>query len=192
MPYARLMVPVVPSLVYASVHADAHSRSWVVAGRSLLVAALGVVLIVRDGGGGEHVGADRAALVALAQPVLAGARRVAALDIGWVSAATEADIVDLAGVTDPGIAALPGGHTSKRVDGTLLVSLEPEILLLYAPDGLAPGGIEAWQDASYPRAVERHLAHDATIAHRFAPVAWLPLSTSGAGYVVLRARKTDD
>ncbi len=191
MPYARLMVPVVPSLVYASVLADTCARSWAIAARSLLVAALGVVLLVRDGASGAQVGADRAALIARAQPVLAGARRVAALDIGWVSAATEADIVDLAGVTDPAIAALPGGHTSKRVDGTLLVSLEPELLLLYAPEGLGPGGLEAWQDASYPRAVERHLAHDATVAHRFEPVAWLPLSKSGAGYVVLRARNPE-
>jgi hypothetical protein len=126
-------------------------------------------------------------LIDAARPALAGARRVAALDIGWVSAATEGDIIDLAGVTDPRIAALPGGHTSKRVDGPLLVSLEPDIVLLYALQP-PPGGLTAWRDATYTRAIEARLASDDTVAARFDAVSWLPLGVAGAGYVVLSVR----
>jgi hypothetical protein len=108
--------------------------------------------------------------------------------VGWVSAATEADIVDLAGLTDPEIASLPGGHTSKRVDARFLLDRAPDALLLYAPAGLPPGGLAAWQEIVTPRAVEARLASDDLVARRFEPSAWLPLGRSGAGYVLLRSR----
>jgi hypothetical protein len=127
-----------------------------------------------------------------ARPHLDGVTRVAALDVGWVSAATEADIVDLAGLTDPEIASLPGGHTSKHVDARFLLDRAPDALLLYAPAGLPPGGLAAWQDIVSsrvpPRAVEARLASDDLIARRFEPSVWLPLGRGGAGYVLLRSR----
>jgi hypothetical protein len=132
------------------------------------------------------VGADREALIAAARPWLADARRVAALDIGWVSAATEADIVDLAGLTDPDIAALPGGHTSKRVGARFLLDRDPDAFLVYA-QRLPPGGLASWQDLVTPHAVEARLVDDETIALHFAPAAWLPLGTTG-GYILLRSR----
>jgi hypothetical protein len=173
------------------VYAAALASPWMhplAAGLRLGVGGMvGVVLIARGGTVGRHVDADRAALIDAARPALAGAGRVASLDIGWVSAATEAYIVDLAGVTDPRIASLRGGHTSKRVDGPMLVSLEPDVVLLYAI-GLPPRGVSAWREAAYPRAVEARLAADETIAHRFTAASWLPLGKAGAGYVVLKAR----
>jgi hypothetical protein len=186
MPYSRLMVPVVPSLVYAAALASAHAHWSATALRSTLAAALGVTLVVRGGTDGRRVGADRAALIAAARPLLEDTRRVAALDVGWVGAATEADIVDLAGLTDPEIASLPGGHTSKRVDAMFLLAREPDALLLYAPAGLPAGHLADWQDALYPRAVEARLATDEVIARHFAPAAWIPLGPKGSGYVLLK------
>lgn len=191
MPYARLMVPVLPSLAWAAALASEHAHPVATAVRSTAALGLGVVLVATGGTEGRHVGRDRAALVEAARPRLAGFRRVASLDVGWVSAATEADIVDLAGVTDPGIAALPGGHTSKRIDARLLLERGTDALLLYAPSGLPGESPEAWREASYGRTVEARLAADDVTARHFAAVAFLPLGARGAGYVLLRALPSD-
>jgi hypothetical protein len=190
MHYFRLIVPVVPSLAWAAVLASEQAHPLATAGRSVLAVSLGILLVVLDHGGAawRRVGPDRAALVRAARLPLEGCARVAALDVGWVGAATEGDILDLAGVTDPEIAVLPGGHTSKRVDGIVLVDRGADALLLYAPAGLPAGGLAAWTDARYGRVVEARLAADATVVHRFEPAAWLADGAGGAGYVLLRAR----
>ncbi len=187
MPYARLMVPVVPSLAYAGVLVAERAHPIATAFRSLVAVALGLVFIARGATDGRRVGADRAALVENARSALIGFHRVAALDIGWLGAATEADIVDLAGLTDPEVAALPGGHTSKRVDSMFLLSRRPDAVLLYASTGLPGGDLEAWPDAGYSRVVEARLARDPVVARHFTAAAWLPLGARGAGYVLLRA-----
>jgi hypothetical protein len=69
------------------------------------------------------------ALVVAARPILAGARRVATIDVGWIGAATDADVIDLAGATDPEVAALPGGHTSKAISGAFLTGKSPDRLV---------------------------------------------------------------
>jgi hypothetical protein len=186
MPYARLVVPILPSLVYAAALAAAHASPAATAARCIAAFVLGGTLLVRNAGEGRRVGMDRAALISVASPWLRPLNRVAALDIGWVAAATEADIVDLAGVTDPEIAFLAGGHTSKRVGAMYLLGRDPDAILLYLPSGLPEGQISEWQEARYTRAVEARLARDEVIAHHFAPAAWLPLGTRGAGYVLLR------
>ncbi len=190
MPYARLLVPVIPSLVYAAVLASRAAHPVATAVRAALALALGVALLALEGTPGREVGADRADLVARAAPWIADARagRVAALDVGWVSAATEADIVDLGGLTDREIAALPGGQTSKRVDARFLLAREPDALLVYAPRGLPPGGLAAWTQTVTSRAVEARLIDEEVIARRFVATAWLPLGSSGAGYIALRSR----
>jgi hypothetical protein len=188
MPYARLIVPVLPSIGYAAVLAAAHARPFANAVRCISALALGVVFVVRNGNDGRRVGMDRAALIALAGPWLRPARRVAALDVGWVGAATDADIVDLAGVTDPEVAFLPGGHTSKRVGAMYLLERDADALLLYTPSGLHGAKLSEWQSAEYTRAVEARLAHDDVIVRQFVPEAWLPLGPRGAGYVLLRRR----
>jgi hypothetical protein len=190
MPFARLMVPVVPGLALAAVLASGRAHPAAALSRSFAALALGIALrcgsegVVADG---RRVMADRTALIASARPALAGLSPVAGLDIGWLSAATEADIVDLAGLTDPEIAALPGGHTSKRVDAAFLLARSPEALLLYAPNGLPGGSLPGWAAANYSRAVESRLARDVTIGRHFEPAVWLPLGKNGAGYVLLRA-----
>jgi hypothetical protein len=191
MPYARLLVPVAPSLVWAAVLLSPHARPIATGLRLALALTLGVSLLVLVGTQGRHVGADRAALVAEAAPQLVGLRRIASLDVGWVSAATEADVLDLAGVTDPQVAALPGGHTSKRIDATFLLDMHPDALLLLLPQGLPDGELDAWSRATYPRVVEHRLATDPVVQRHFAPAAWLPLGAKGSGYVLLKSRAVD-
>jgi hypothetical protein len=172
MPFARLMVPVVPSLAWAAVLASEHASRWATASRSAAAIALAVVLLVIGRStiaDARRVADDRASLVAEARPLLEGAARVAALDVGWVGAATDADVVDLAGLTDPEIAALPGGHTSKRVDAMFLLARNPDALVFYRP----------------ARVVEARLEDDEVIARYFQTSAWLPLGRAGAGYVVM-------
>jgi hypothetical protein len=191
MPYARLMVPVVPSLAWAAALASEHARPVATAVRSVLALGLGGVLVARGGTEGRQVGTDRAALVEAARPLLAGFHRVASLDVGWVGASTEADIVDLAGVTDPSIAALPGGHTSKRIDARLLLERDTDALLLYAPSGLPDGRVAAWREGSYGRVVEARLAADDVTARHFTAAAFIPLGARGAGSARRRALPRD-
>ena len=192
MPYARLIVPVAPTLVYAGALASQNARWFATGTRSAVAVVLGLALIARGGTAGRRVGADRAALIAEARPLLAGVHCIASLDVGWVGAATDAEIVDLAGLTDPTVAALPGGHTSKRVDAMFLLSREPDALLFYAAKPPPNGELERWTEAPYTRVVEARLARDAIVARRFGPEAWIPLGEAGAGYILLRARRSGE
>jgi hypothetical protein len=192
MPYARLLVPLLPGLAWAGVLLSSRAHWGATAARSAAAIVLGIALSFRSASAiesGRRVMTDRSALVMSARPLLAGASRVAALDIGWTGAATDADIIDLAGLTDIEIAALPGGHTSKRIDGRFLLSRDPDFALLYAPDGLTAAGLAQWYRAKYPRVVEARLARDDVFTKHFTAEAWLPLGTRGAGYVVLRAAR---
>ena len=92
---------------------------------------LGVVVAVQAAPAGRHVHAARKELIVEARAVLADAKVVAALDIGWVGAASDARIVDLAGLTDPAIAVLAGGHTSKAVDLGMLLDRDVDTLVVY-------------------------------------------------------------
>ena len=186
MPYGRLVVPIAPSLVWAAVLLAEHAHPLATGARLAFALALGVLLLAFVGTQGREVGADRDALIAEATPHLAGLRRIASLDVGWVGAATDADLVDLAGVTDPQVAALPGGHTSKRIDATFLLDMHPDALLLMLPEGLPGGDLDAWSRATYQRVVEYRLAIDPVVKKHFAPAAWLPLGAKGAGYVLLK------
>jgi hypothetical protein len=172
MPYARLMVPVAPSLVIAFAAIARCSRPAVSAARIAAALVLGALLAVRAAPAGRGVQADRADLIARARPVLGDAHAVAALDIGWVGASTDATIVDLAGLTDPAIALLPGGHTSKRVDTAMLLDRGVDTVVVY----------------SDIRVVEARIVRSELFAARFEPVATLPLGPRGAFYTVYRHR----
>lgn len=166
MPYARLMVPVAPSLALVFVELRAHALSSAL--RVLVAVALGAVLLVRTAPAGRHVFEDRRELALRARPVLANARVVAALDVGWVGAVTDATVVDLAGLTDPAIAILAGGHTSKAVDTGMLLDRNVDTIVIYGE----------------PRVVERRLMAAALFHERFALAATLPLGDRGQFYRV--------
>lgn len=173
MPYARLLVPVVPGLllVVASVlRADARGLWSGV--RLVLAATLGLVLLRNAAPAGRRVGVDRSALIERAAPVLADARVIAALDVGWVSAARDAEIVDLAGLTDPAIAALPGGHTSKRMSTAMLLDRGVDTVLVF----------------SRPRTVELRIVQSDLFEANFREVARLPLGPEDHYVVYRRSR----
>jgi hypothetical protein len=170
MPYARLMVPVAPSLVLVFVDVARVARPWATAARTLAAIALGAI-VLRAAPAGRHVHEDRKALVARARSALAGAHVVAALDVGWVGAATDASIVDLAGLTDPAIAVLPGGHTSKKVDVAMLLDRKVDAIVLYGD----------------PRIVEQRLLRSPLFEEQYVRTTPLPLGTA-QHYDVFRRR----
>jgi hypothetical protein len=167
MPYGRLWAPVAPSLVVVFVEAAPRLAM----ARAAIAACVGIAFGATAAGQGRHVLADRRDLVLSAREHLRDARTVAALDIGWVSAATEAPIVDLAGLTDPSIAVLPGGHTSKAVDLSMLLERNVDALLIYAP----------------MRQVEARIVRTEGFEKWFAKSADLPLGKHGV-YTLYRRR----
>jgi hypothetical protein len=173
MPYARLVVPAAPSLVIAVLDVARSSRfTFVVAARFAAAAVLGALLLVKTAPAGRDVYADRADLIVRARPLLADAKVVAALDIGWVGAATDATIMDLAGLTDPAIAMLPGGHTSKRVDTSMLLDRDVDTVIVY----------------SAMRVVEARLVDSELFESRYEAAAKLPVGSRGATYTLYRRR----
>lgn len=182
MPLYRLFVPVLPGIVLAGAELLVRSRSRVLVA-SKLVVAFGVagLTAVRSGPSAARVGAQRAALIAAARPALAGARSIAALDVGWVGAASAASIVDLAGVTDPGIALLPGGHTTKRLPSGLLESRSVDALVVLAENA----ALVPLAELEVARGVEARLGALASAEH-FQPTAVIPLVGTRRAYVVYR------
>ena len=185
MPYARLVAPIAPSLALAFVSSSSHSRaisSWARVAASI---ALGVYALLFAAPGGRRVEHDRDSLIASARPYLQDARVVATADIGWPTAATEASIVDLAGLTDPNIAVLPGGHTSKRIEPSTILDRNPDVILLYATAGVSSSSLDDWKTAEYGKLVDVRIANSPLISAHFDAIGFLPLGDRGAGYVVL-------
>lgn len=176
MPYARLVAPIVPSLALGAVLVDARASALGRALRATGALGLGAWLFVTAAPAGRRVVDERRVLAESARPLLASSRRVATVDIGWPSSVSEAAIVDLAGLTDPVVARLPGGHTSKRVDPALLLDRDPDALLFFAR-GTSPA------DAVYLHIVEARLAASDVIRSHYAPQAFVALG-GGTGYVV--------
>ncbi|HMJ12952.1 MAG TPA: hypothetical protein VK524_16130 [Polyangiaceae bacterium] len=181
----RLATPLLPLVIFVCAGLAARAPVWATVSRVGSACALSVVVFATTGVRAMKVGDHRAALIESARQPLAGARHVAALDIGWVGAATDATIVDLAGITDPVIARLPGGHTSKRIPAELLVQRRTDtwVLLLGKGETLR----SPWWSTHFDRAVERRvavLARDIDVKS----VALLPLGGTNQRYAVIRAR----
>lgn len=120
MPLSRLLVPLVPVLVVLAADVAEESSRIAMAVRTAAAAAALAFQWVKGGLAAREVLPVRLALVESARGLFGERDVVAALDVGWLGAATDARIVDLAGLTDPGIARLPGGHTTKRVTWAML------------------------------------------------------------------------
>lgn len=182
MPFFRLFVPVLPSLVIAGAEIAALSPSKVfVVLRALLTAGVSLALGGTLGPAARAVGDNRQLLIESAKPWLRGAQRIVALDVGWVGAASSADIVDLAGVTDPAIAVLPGSHTAKRLPEGLLEVRAVDALVVFVE---APA-VETWPDLVFVHPVEARLSTLLSFSE-FRPVAALPLRGTTRGYIVAR------
>ncbi|WP_437563754.1 hypothetical protein [Sorangium sp. So ce542] len=184
MPLSRLVVPALPAVVLAAAHVASAAGARATALRIALALAGQLFVTIRVGPTAARVGGDRLRVVEELRGALAGAEVVAALDVGWLGAATGATLVDLAGVTDPAIAALPGGHTTKRIPGALLDARGVDALVLLLAEGQALAS--PWTASRFARGVEQHLARLPGAGEAFAPAA-----VSGVPhlrYVVLRRR----
>ena len=188
MPLARLAVPIVPVVVLASARLLASTGSRLPVGAVALVAAVALQIFgfARSHRATHAIAPDRRALIEGMRPVLADARVIAAVDVGWVGAAAEhARIVDLAGITDPTIAALGGGHTARRLPRTLLADrhVDTVVLLLAAGEDASAGA--PWTGLRFARGTEAWIAampgieDELAIAH---------VGAARPRYVVLRRR----
>ncbi|HEX4336258.1 MAG TPA: hypothetical protein VH062_10115 [Polyangiaceae bacterium] len=181
MAFFRLFVPVLPGLFLVGARLVAAARPWATAVRLVVASGMSALLLFTKGSDARGVLADRRALITGARPYLVGARSVAALDVGWVGVATDADIVDLAGITDPSIAFLHGGHTSKRIPDGLLRHRHVDHLVLLAAGPVSDGDLAG---APWARAVEARVAREAAELG-FVVRATLELPKTGRRYVVL-------
>jgi hypothetical protein len=176
----RLMVPVLPAALLAAARlADLGDARWLIL-RAAFFAVRPLWLAVTVAWPARHVLEHRLQLVEGSRALLRGARSVACLDVGWVGAATEASILDLAGITDPVVARLPGGHTSKKVTNGLLENRDVDtVVLLLAPDATVGA---RWQDAPFARAVEARVAA-LPVLERFYLRATVPLGGTRQRYL---------
>jgi hypothetical protein len=181
MPLWRLAVPVLPGVLLLGAELLGCSSAAAALARSIPVFACAALLHAGQGSALRAVRDTRERMSRELGPLLSGARRVASLDVGWVGAAGDFEVLDLAGVTDPTVAILPGGHTSKRLPDDFLTRRAPDALVLLesARDG-AP-------EASYSRQVERRLARQRG-AERFTRVGQVALDARQS-YAVLRATR---
>ncbi|MFO0591804.1 MAG: hypothetical protein U0441_29925 [Polyangiaceae bacterium] len=182
MPLSRLMVPVLPTIAIAALLLAKQAAPWATVVRMLIALGGQLFVLVKVGPTAARVAEDRVRVLEELRPALATSRVVASLDIGWVGAVTEGALVDLAGVTDPRIAALPGGHTTKQIPAGLLDARGVDTLVLL----LAPGEEVAtpWTRSRWARGVEGWIATTPNIEESFRVVA--TSSPPLVRYVVLR------
>jgi hypothetical protein len=178
----RLAVPVLPCAALAAAHLAERAPLGRTALRFSLALLGSLLLAVGLGPRARRVGPDRAQLVADARSIFARDARIAALDVGWVGAARDAQIIDLAGVTDPEVAFFPGGHTSKRIPRAWLAAQRPSAIVLLLTDAVVR---EPFEESWYSRAVEERVAR--LVAADFKVRTTLRLA-DGQTYVVLEPR----
>ncbi len=157
MAFFRLFMPVLPGLLLVAARVLATSGALLGLLRLSVACGLSAILFFQKGRAARGIGAQRLELIERARPILREAKAVAALDVGWVGVATDADVVDLAGVTDEVIAHLPGGHTSKRVPSALLENRGVDALVLLVSGPLPLD----WSRARFVRTVEARIAWEA-------------------------------
>ncbi len=180
----RLEVPVLPGVILVGAALAGEASLWSTWLRTGVACAVELVVLVQIGPAAAHVARHRAALIAAARPVLRGATRVAAVDVGWVGAATDADVVDLSGVTDREVALLPGGHTSKRIPEGFLDTHRVDAMVLLLAPGEAPRA-PWWTSRFAPYAVDARVAALARGAG-FRAVTTLPLGGTRQRYLIVR------
>lgn len=186
MPLSRLLLPAVPPIVIASSALTRSAPPWLTVARlAVCLGALGFAWSTGGRAASANIVGDRSALVERGARALAGRRAIAALDVGWVSAATRARVVDLAGLTDPAIASLPGGHTSKRVPPAFLADRGVDAFVLLRLRGCA-GPCVRDDGGPFERAVEERLAAERWVQETFAVDA--VIAAGPLTYVVLARR----
>lgn len=181
----RLLVPMLPGFVWVSLLLLRHDPRWLRLGKFTLATAATALLCLSKGPDARSVVEARANLILAARPALAHSSRIATLDVGWVGAARDRTVIDLAGVTDPQVAHLPGGHTSKRLPRDFLRRRHVDTLVLLLPAGIEDSALSNWRELPFARQVERWVTR-LDEADQFVPVARLALGNTGQSYLVLR------
>jgi len=184
MPYARLLAPAVPALALLVAAMPVRALYMLACAATLATEAL---FGWRHRDAAVHVAADRLAIVDALTPALAGAHAVAGLDVGYLGAAFAGPVVDLAGLTLPAVARLPGGHTSKQLPEGFLDAHEVDALVLWAPVG---SRVELGRDALFGRVVETRLARSPSVARAFVEAARVPWDSRGTMLVIYTRRAT--
>ncbi len=101
-----------------------------------------------------------------------------------VGRATSAEVIDLGGVTDPRVAALPGGHTSKSISPGFFAAREVDTWIVRAADkAFAVGAPLETLHCAY--AVDARLTRRASDLG-FSGIATIDLPGTGEQYVVAR------
>jgi hypothetical protein len=184
----RLAVPVLPTAILAAALLAKEAGVPGLALRALLFSLRPLWLAATVAWPARQVLAHRADLIERARPALTGARSIACLDVGWVGAASNARLLDLGGITDPVVARLPGGHTSKRISNGLFENRAVDtVVLLLAPDAKPAA---RWQDSEVARLVEGRVA-ELPALEKFEVRALLPLGGTRQSYLVLAAPDRD-
>jgi hypothetical protein len=178
----RLAVPVLPTAILAASRLARFSTPRAVTLRGVAAAAVPLWVLVRVAWPGRQVLEHRLALIEAARPLLRGSRSIACLDVGWVGAATEAPLLDLAGITDPVVAHFTGGHTSKHLSNGLLENRGVDAAVLLLAPGRAPA--PHWQDSDFARNVEARLA-ELPALETFRRRGVLPLGGTDQVYLVV-------
>ena len=183
MPLFRLAIPVVPAALYAGALLSEIASVPAHLGRTFLALVVSAAVTTLGAWPARGVLDDRRDVVGRLRTHLREARVTATVDVGLVGAATSGNVLDLAGVTDPTIARLAGGHTSKRVPEGLLESRAVDHVVL----ALAPGthAKVPWQDSAFGHAVAARLART-PLLETFELVAEVTLGRTPYRYVVVR------
>jgi hypothetical protein len=152
----RLAVPVLPCAALAAAYLADQAHPALAIARLVLALSGALLLAVGLGPQARRVGADRARLISAARSVFDRDLRIACLDVGWVGAASDAQVIDLAGVTDPQVAFMPGGHSSKRIPRAWLFARHPTAIVLLLAHGAA---LETpYEESIFARQVEQRVA----------------------------------
>jgi hypothetical protein len=138
MPGYRLLAPTVPAYVLLAAQGLRHGQVGLSLRRTMLVAAaLAVAVPAADLAVqipiARSAGAMRGRQGDLVSAALVrSCERVATVDVGYLAYASRLEVVDLAGLTEPDIARLPGGHLDKHVGAAFLAARDPDCILLHS------------------------------------------------------------
>lgn len=185
MPVSRLATTALPSLALAAAALAARPTTTVSKGwlglRTAMAFAGQLFVLVQQGPSLADTARQRFAVMDALREELGRARVVAALDIGWVGVTTSATVVDLAGVTDPEVAVLPGGHTSKRIPRWFVDARHVDTIVL----GLRAGETvqEPFYMSRFRTVVDVWVATTESVVDDFAVVA---VHRQSPAYVLLR------
>jgi len=158
MPLYRLAVPALPCAALFAAQLAGQASRRATGCRACVAVAGSLVLLWGLGRAARQVGAEREALIAEARSALSRDARIASVDVGWIGAATDADVIDLAGVTDAEVAFFPGGHTSKRIPRAWLLARAPSAIVLLIARGATADASTPIGELALARAVEARVA----------------------------------